>query len=89
MEGTATKRRLRWRLKADAFERLLKAYRGDMAEAQIAEIFEMGPDNWSQVKNGHRYMGTHILAVCSELFPGVLVTEYAEVVRFEPPQEGR
>lgn len=91
MQGTAQKAqpkpppfqpgtRLKLRLNAPSFGKLIKAFVGDKKEYEIGELFGYDDSKWAQYKTGNLFVNTHIIAVCLSLFPGVPVSAYADPV---------
>lgn len=75
MEG---RRRLSYKLKTTKFDALVTALHGEKKVVEIAKVFDMGPDNWSQVRSGTRDMTLHIIGCCEELLPGIPLSTYAD-----------
>lgn len=75
MEG---RRRLSYRLRTNKFDALVTALHGEKKVVEIARVFDMGPDNFSQIRIGAVDMSVHVIACCEELLPGIPLAIYAE-----------
>lgn len=81
MEG---RRRYGYKLKRNPqgdliFDGLVTALYGERRVKDIAGDLDMGPDNWSQVRTGARFMSDHAIICCvEEILPGIPPTLYAD-----------
>lgn len=75
--------RKRLTLDNERFSKLVSAFLGDLREYEVGQLFGYDDSVWSLISTGKRYVNTHMIAVCMELFPDVPAKAFCKVVPFQ------
>lgn len=75
--------RKRLALDTDRFDQLVKAFLGDKKDFEVGQLFGYDDSVWSLYRTGKRYVGTHFIARCMELFPDVPTGAYCKPIPYQ------
>lgn len=74
---------MRLQLDTERFDKLVTAFLGDLKDYEVGQLFGFDDSVWSLHRTGKRYVSTHIIAVCMELFPDVPTKAYCKTVPYQ------
>jgi hypothetical protein len=79
--------RRRLELDTERFDQLVKAFLGDLKDYEVGQLFGYDDSVWSLHRTNKRYVNTHMIAICMELFPDVPTKAYCRSVPYQRRSE--